>query len=366
MNNQITNVIFKNDARRKLFSGIEIASEAVTTTLGPKGKTVLIQKNDEAPIVTKDGVTVSKSIKLKDPIAPADEQVEVILLNDKVVNHSWGYMQFKDMLNRTHYKRISKVKTTQLSRDLSQTDREIYVADGSKLSPGNSALNLPGIVEINGERIEYYVKNGNVLSQLRRGTLGTGVPNIHRFRSNVIDIGHSETIPYVDRQVVETAMGDGSTNVIPLNYTPTKTSTNWYRETIPVNYGRSDELEVFVGGLRLKKNNYKLFLETNGHPYSPEGDSQFEAEFSVDGTTDAIRITADVPANTKIVVVKRQGNIWHPEGTDLTYHDGDIARFIRNTEAIFSQYLVDKYQYVLDTDEGITLLTDDDEPLELD
>ena len=309
-----------------------------------------------------------KTIKLKDPIveAPGDWQIEVILLNDKVVNHSWGYMQFKDMLNRTHYKRISKVKTTQLSRDLSQTDREIYVADGSKLSPGNSALNLPGIVEINGERIEYYVKNGNVLSQLRRGTLGTGVPNIHRFRSNVIDIGHSETIPYVDRQVVETAMGDGSTNVIPLNYTPTKTNTNWYRETIPVNHGRSDELEVFVGGLRLKKNDYKLFLETNGHPYSPEGDSQFEAEFSVDGTTDAIRITADVPANTKIVVVKRQGNIWHPEGTDLTYHDGDIARFIRNTEAIFSQYLVDKYQYVLDTDEGITLLTDDDEPLELD
>jgi chaperonin GroEL len=63
-----TNVIFKNEARRKLFSGIELAAEAVTTTLGPKGKTVLIQKKGESPIVTKDGVTVSKSINLKDPI----------------------------------------------------------------------------------------------------------------------------------------------------------------------------------------------------------------------------------------------------------------------------------------------------------
>lgn len=68
MSNAVTNVIFKNDARRKLFSGIELAAEAVTTTLGPKGKTVLIQKKGEAPIVTKDGVTVSKSINLKDPV----------------------------------------------------------------------------------------------------------------------------------------------------------------------------------------------------------------------------------------------------------------------------------------------------------
>jgi chaperonin GroEL len=68
MSNAVTNVVFKNEARRQLFSGMELAAEAVTTTLGPKGKTVLIQKKGEAPIVTKDGVTVSKSINLKDPV----------------------------------------------------------------------------------------------------------------------------------------------------------------------------------------------------------------------------------------------------------------------------------------------------------
>ena len=303
---------------------------------------------------------------MKDPFTPSDGEIQVIILSDRVVNHSWGYMQFKDMLNRTHYKRISKVKTTRLTKDLLQTDREIHVLDGSKLSPGNPALNLPGIIEINGERIEYYVKTGNILSQLRRGTLGTGVPTLHRVRSNVIDIGHSETIPYVDKQIVDTAVGDGSTNFVSLNYTPTKTTTNWYTETIPANHGRSDELEVFVGGYRLKKNSYKLFEESNGYPYSPEGDSQYEAEFSVNGISDGVRITADVPENTKIVIVKRQGEIWHPEGADLTYHNGDIARFIRNTEAIFSQYLTDKYQYVLATDDGTTILTEGGEPLELD
>ena len=64
----VTRVIFKNDARRQLLEGLEVAAEAVSTTLGPKGKTVLIQRKNESPIVTKDGVTVSKSIKLKDPV----------------------------------------------------------------------------------------------------------------------------------------------------------------------------------------------------------------------------------------------------------------------------------------------------------
>ena len=63
-----TRVLFKTDARRQLFEGLEIAAEAVATTLGPKGKTALIQRKGESPIVTKDGVTVSKSVKLKDPV----------------------------------------------------------------------------------------------------------------------------------------------------------------------------------------------------------------------------------------------------------------------------------------------------------
>ena len=64
-NNQ---VLFSADARKKLYQGLKIAADAVGCTLGPNGKTVLIQNGDGAPIVTKDGVTVSKSIKLIDPV----------------------------------------------------------------------------------------------------------------------------------------------------------------------------------------------------------------------------------------------------------------------------------------------------------
>ncbi|NBW13037.1 MAG: chaperonin GroEL [Caulobacteraceae bacterium] len=65
---QRTKVVFSSDARKSLFKGLEVVADAVCATLGPRGRTVLIQQEGESPIVTKDGVTVSKSVKLKDPI----------------------------------------------------------------------------------------------------------------------------------------------------------------------------------------------------------------------------------------------------------------------------------------------------------
>lgn len=64
-----TRVIFSSEARKLLFRGVDVVANAVGCTLGPKGKTVLIQQGiNSAPIVTKDGVTVSKSIRLKHPV----------------------------------------------------------------------------------------------------------------------------------------------------------------------------------------------------------------------------------------------------------------------------------------------------------
>lgn len=67
-NTKTTRVVFSREARKELFSGLDLTAEAVSCTLGPRGKTVLIQKDGSSPIITKDGVTVSKSINLKDPL----------------------------------------------------------------------------------------------------------------------------------------------------------------------------------------------------------------------------------------------------------------------------------------------------------
>lgn len=67
-NSACTKVVFSNEARKLLFKGLETVAAAVSCTLGPKGRCVLIQQDGSSPIVTKDGVTVSKSINLKNPI----------------------------------------------------------------------------------------------------------------------------------------------------------------------------------------------------------------------------------------------------------------------------------------------------------
>lgn len=62
----IEEIKYKEDARNLLKEGIDILVDAVKVTLGPKGKNVIISENG-VPHVTKDGVTVAKSIHLKDP-----------------------------------------------------------------------------------------------------------------------------------------------------------------------------------------------------------------------------------------------------------------------------------------------------------
>jgi chaperonin GroEL len=64
----VSGIVFSKDARKKLYNGLRLAAEAVGCTLGPNGKTVLIRNGSNSPIITKDGVTVSKSIKLSDPL----------------------------------------------------------------------------------------------------------------------------------------------------------------------------------------------------------------------------------------------------------------------------------------------------------
>jgi chaperonin GroEL len=60
-------LLYTDDARKKLLSGAEKLAKAVGITLGPTGRNVIIDKSFGGPTVTKDGVTVSKEIDLQDP-----------------------------------------------------------------------------------------------------------------------------------------------------------------------------------------------------------------------------------------------------------------------------------------------------------
>lgn len=59
-------LLHNNEARDKILNGINTLADAVKATLGPKGRLVIINNPNELPQITKDGVTVAKSIQLKD------------------------------------------------------------------------------------------------------------------------------------------------------------------------------------------------------------------------------------------------------------------------------------------------------------
>jgi chaperonin GroEL len=68
-------VTFSKDARNKLAEGVDKLANAVTATLGPAGRNVIIEQDQGTPISTKDGVTVAKAISFKDPVENAGAQI---------------------------------------------------------------------------------------------------------------------------------------------------------------------------------------------------------------------------------------------------------------------------------------------------
>ena len=61
-------IIFSDNARNRLFAGVEKLADAVKVTMGPRGRNVLLQKSFGAPTITKDGVSVAKEIELADTL----------------------------------------------------------------------------------------------------------------------------------------------------------------------------------------------------------------------------------------------------------------------------------------------------------
>jgi len=61
-------VLFRSEARERILRGVGALADAVRVTLGPKSKSVLIEKKFGLPIVCNDGVTIAREMELKDPV----------------------------------------------------------------------------------------------------------------------------------------------------------------------------------------------------------------------------------------------------------------------------------------------------------
>ena len=241
----------------------------------------------------------------------ANDVIDILHFTAPVSVPKFAYRQFKDMLNRTHFKRL-EAPAAKLAQPLNYYDLRIELDDASSLSEPNKGQNLPGIIFIDGERIEYFVKEGNTLRQLRRGTLGTGVKNTYAADTNVYDQNISKTVPYKDQTLVHNATADGVTATFEIGY--------------PV--ASINEIEVFAAGTRLRKAPLAVFNPATALD-SPEGDTTVAADFTFDAATNEITLLATPAKDTRVTVVKKVGQSWTTQGTSLGDTENSIARFLR-------------------------------------
>lgn len=164
-----------------------------------------------------------------------------------------GFQMFNDMLNRTQYKEINLNKRTTLTQDLNLDDYLIYVDDTSVLDEPHPEFNKPGIIEIGGERIEYFYMKDNTLGKLRRSTMGTGAKKSYLIGTYVQNISDSQIIEYIDRTISKTIIVSDDSEIIDTDFIPRKSSVSWTHPTgfvssIPTEYGQTNDIEIFVGG----------------------------------------------------------------------------------------------------------------------
>ena len=255
-----------------------------------------------------------------------NDVIQVIHFAADKNNEKFGYRMFKDMLNRTHYKRLNRDRVYVLAEDLLITDKAIELVDATGITQPSTELNIPGVLFIEGERIEYFQINGNTLSQLRRGTLGTGPRTVYSAGTELMDQSTRESIPYTDEMITLIKLEDESTQIV----------LDW----LPAN--GVNEFEVFVAGRRLRKNSISAYqfqeVDATGNLItdiidrdSPNGDIVLPPEFtlSIENDVAVVNLAETPPANTRVLIVRKVGKMWQKAGEQLRYANNAIADFIR-------------------------------------
>ena len=229
-------------------------------------------------VVLEDNVTIQFNDNWSFTV---DDVVEITTFKSPdAIPSVLGYRIFNNMLGGTTFTRLSAKNTTYLTQPLRDSDTEIHVADETVLTPPDLFRNIPGIVMIDGERIEFWTSNNNVLSDLIRGTLGTSPAEYCNEGTRVLDQGTQQIISGPELLKVQNAFASSDTNVYEISTetidrTYPNTSTlvrcdgiviNTNAEDLPTDYttynsassiiAPINQIDVYYGGRKLKKDGY--------------------------------------------------------------------------------------------------------------
>ena len=261
----------------------------------------------------------------------ANDQIDLFHFSSPQFVTKFGFRQFKDMTNATTFRRLGDDRRYYLAATLNYYDKEISLNTTEGLATPNLRTLEPGVLFIEGERIEYYrIDQDNKVSQLRRGTKGTGIKDTYQINSEVFDQSAHQTVPYKDQTITQVYTYDGNNATFELGWAAKSTN----------------EFELFVGGVRMRKNSIQSFDVTKDLD-SPDADITLPAEYSVTNintneSTFTITDTTNIPTGTKITVIRRVGRVWNEiidENTTktLSQTDNRIGNFLREKEVTLPQ-----------------------------
>jgi len=150
-------LVFGHEARVELLTGVEQLTNAVKSTLGPKGRTVVIEKSFGSPSVTKDGVSVAKVIELEDPVENAGAQMVLEAAsktNDEAGDGTTTATVLAHAILKEGFKKIANgANPIELKRGIDKTVTAVvqYLKDESRPVSGNDEIAQVGTISSNND-----------------------------------------------------------------------------------------------------------------------------------------------------------------------------------------------------------------------
>jgi len=148
---------FGADARSEMLKGVKQLADAVSATLGPKGRTVVLEKEYGSPVVTKDGVSVAKEISLEDPVQNAGAQMvkeAASKTNDEAGDGTTTATVLAYAILKEGFKKIANgANPIELKRGIDKTVTSVveYLKDHSKPITGNDEIAQVGTISSNND-----------------------------------------------------------------------------------------------------------------------------------------------------------------------------------------------------------------------
>jgi hypothetical protein len=302
-----------------------------------------LMRNFDFSLVDLNYVILSDSFVL----TPTDQVVVTSVSNVIDDGKILGYRSFLDNLGRTTYKRISSANSTKLAATLTSTATSISLVNASVLTPPDFDNFIPGVVIINGERIQFYKIEGNTLSQLVRGSLGTGIRNRYPKDTVVIDQGAYQTLDIADNQT------SWMTNV---------TGTHVLRydiSSVIAKNSTSTAYDVYYQGRLLRKPGTVYTLTNTAIAYDSneknalgtQSNVTLHGEYSISNGVLTLNTGTVLKVGSRIQVISRTGKSIYAEIQPGTTHNIPVDSMHQNATAQIEflsrspAVLPDKYYY---------------------